>query len=131
MTNTFQTGSLMNLLASGPQTVQPEVGMGATELCWTDRHACTIVGVQCNRKGEPVIVVTQRDTATRIDKLGMSDCQTYAYTANPNGRLRYWKRRKDGSWCAAELTEKGGYAIDKHGARLAIGRRDEYYDFSF
>ena len=39
-------GSLNNLLYSRSASPEPEVGMGATEICWTDRHPYTIISVE-------------------------------------------------------------------------------------
>mgnify|MGYP001576962564 CR=1 FL=1 len=36
-----QTGSLINHLMSGSKGAEPEVGMGATILGWSDRHPAT------------------------------------------------------------------------------------------
>jgi hypothetical protein len=104
-------GSLVNQL-SGDAAVTPEVGMGATELGWTDRHAYTIVKVI-----SPITIEVQRDTATRVDKNGMSECQKYEFTPNPIGKVVRLRKTKKG-WCYK-------------GQRFAIGYRDEYYDYSF
>ena len=56
-----QLGSLQNILADDTQSKQPEVGMGATQVCWTDRHAFTVVSV--SPKGDKAEV--QRDKAVR------------------------------------------------------------------
>ena len=42
-----QTGSLTNHIYSRAVIGQPnpEIGMGATVLCWTDRHAATITAI--------------------------------------------------------------------------------------
>jgi hypothetical protein len=76
-------GSLQNLMAArsaAAQTVTPEVGMGATEIMYSDRHAFTVVEVL-----GPKRIVVQRDRATRTDGLGMSDAQSYNFEADPNG----------------------------------------------
>ena len=107
-----ETGSLMNFVMSISTAPKPKVGMGATILCWTDRHACTIV------KLTPKTVTVQRDKATRIDKNGMSDCQEYSYEKDLNGYTRIFRMTKRG-W------------RDTSGNGLMIGNRDEHYDFSF
>ncbi len=119
MTQLF--GSLTNhLVGTSKQPVIPEVGMGATMLCWTDRHAFTIIAV---RKGGAEIDV-QGDIATRIDSNGFSDAQKYAYTADPNGETHTVTLRKNGVW----VTKGHGM---KDGQRWWIGVRDEHYDYSF
>jgi hypothetical protein len=104
------------IIENNYQSAEPEVGMGVTELCYSDRHAYTVIAVD-----EKTITV-QQDKSVRTDKNGMSDAQSYAYESNPSGRtytLR--KRKKDGHWVA---TPKGNPNV------FMIGHRDEYYDFS-
>lgn len=113
-----ETGSLMNHLFSGARMAAPEVGMGATILMWTDRHAATIREV--SKSGKRVGIV--RDVATRIDKDGMSDAQEYAFTPGGGGII-YYTLRKNGAWVRQGDSIKG--------ERLAIGARSEFHDFSF
>ena len=94
--------------------------MGATELCWTDRHSYTIVEV--SKSGKRITV--QRDIAERIDDNGISECQDYKFTPDPNGSKRIVTLRKNGIWVV-----KG--SDSKNGTRFTIGHRDEYHDFSF
>lgn len=111
------TASFTNYLFSGSKMPQPKVGMGATILMFTDRHACTIVAVT------PKSVTIQRDTATRTDKNGMSESQAWTYAFNPVAKREVYTLRKNGAWCRAgeKLT----------GTRIVIGVRDEYYDPHF
>jgi hypothetical protein len=53
--------------------------MGATVLMYSDRHAGTIVEV-CGKR-----LMWQADTASRTDKNGVSDAQSYSYERNPKG----------------------------------------------
>jgi len=113
------TGSLTNYLLSGTKgQPTPEVGMGATLLGWTDRHAYTIVEVAARRIG------AQRDNAIRIDDNGMSESQDYRYEPQPTARVEHFTLRKNGAWVKEGESMRGG-------ARLRIGDRREYYDFSF
>ena len=109
-----ETGSLTNHLYATSKQPTPEIGMGATILCWTDRHAGTIVKIT------PTQVHVQRDSATRTDKNGLSESQQYSYAPNPTGEIVVFRRRKNGSYRAATT-----------GNGLLIGTRDEYYDYSF
>ena len=114
------TNSLVNLLMSGPAATVPTVGMGATELCWTDRHAGTIVEV--SKSGKTLYWV--QDNAKRIDTNGMSESQEYEYAPNPTGHRQKFTLRANGRWVRAGEPAKNG-------TKLAIGRRESYHDFSF
>jgi ribosomal protein S14 len=106
-----ETGSLINhIMADNPAT--PELGMGATICCWTDRHAGTIIRITRTQ------IHVQRDTATRTDTNGMSESQEYSYAANPAGVIDVFRMTRRGWRNAA-------------GNGLSIGVRKAYYDFSF
>lgn len=114
-------GSLNNRLMEG--TVgqpEPEVGMGATELCYSDRHAYTIVAVH-----GPARIEVRADVATRTDANGMSDSQSYSYAPGPeDAPTRVLTKRKNNAWIPQ------GQPM-RNGTRFALGIRDEHYDFSF
>jgi hypothetical protein len=113
----MRAGSLQNLMADRATAGKtPEVGDGATVVYWTDRKAATVIEV--SQTGHQITV--QEDTATRTDKNGMSDAQSYEYTRNAEGATHEATRRKDGSYRL-----KGG------DTRVLVGVRDHYYDFSF
>lgn len=110
-----ETGSLINHLMSrsaGRQT--PELGMGVTMLCWTDRIAGTIVFVTKRT------IVVQADRATRTDGNGLSESQDYEYARDPAGALTKFNLQRDGS-----------YREGKRGKGITLGVRRQYYDFSF
>jgi hypothetical protein len=113
-----QTGSLHNHIISGSNMSEPQVGMGATILYWTDRNAATITEV--GKSGKIVRVV--EDVAIRTDENGMSDSQTYRYEPG-TGSPRTFTLRKNGAWVEQGSSMKG--------TRLAIGARRHYYDYSF
>ena len=129
-----QTGSFCNHLYSRSTLGQPEpvVGMGATILGWTDRHAGTIICVVPNpTKRWTWRIDVQQDNVTRIDKNGMSEMQEYLATPNPTGTVtpyifdgKQWREGylKDGKF---RVYPKG------EGSGLMIGIRQEYYDWSF
>lgn len=96
----------------------PQVGMGATVLLWTDRHAATIVSVEKNGKRIGIV----EDEATRIDKNGMSESQEYSYAPGKGG-VQYFTLRKNGAYVREGDSIKG--------TRIAIGARRHYHDFSF
>ncbi len=108
-------GSLFNRLDENRKPPTPEVGMGATILMYSDRHAATVVEIL-----SPKRILIQEDTATRTDKNGMSESQEYAYSPNPKAPVREFSLRKSGRW-----VEKKGSTV------LMLGERDHYYDYSF
>ncbi|MDD3029864.1 MAG: hypothetical protein PHS57_06265 [Alphaproteobacteria bacterium] len=115
-------GGLMNRLGERAIGPEPEVGMGCTEFMYSDRHAYTVVEI-LSKPGTPVKrVVVTRDIATRIDNYGMSDAQDYEYTTDPNGIRRILRLNKWGQW-----KEEGS----PDGSSYGMGRRDEYYDYTF
>jgi len=114
--DTMETASIVNMVQRDSRQPTPEVGMGATRLMWTDRHAYTVIEVSRNGKR----CVVQRDKATRTDSNGMSDCQTWAYEPDPNGYKATLSLRKDGRW-----RRVGGTCL------FAVGWRDEHFDYSF
>jgi hypothetical protein len=124
-----QTNSLTNHILSRAVIGQPTPveGMGATILCWTDRHAATIIHVTYAHV-TPVIYVRE-DKATVV--AGDFYNPTYAYEPNPNGHLYTFRQRKDGSWQQVVVNEKTGRFNAVDGAGIRIGQREEYRDPSF
>ena len=123
------THNLMsNLMVDGTRGVQPEVGMGATLCYYSDRHAATIVEVHPEKR----MIVVQQDTAIRTDKSGMSDSQDYRYEPNAAGALYHYRfNTKKQTWERVTLNTKTlRFNLAGHPA-LIVGKRDEYYDFSF
>lgn len=100
------------------KSTKPEVGMGVTELCYSDRHAYTVIEVVNTRK-----IVVQRDKAIRTDSNGMSDMQSYEFERRPDGYRSILTLRKDGHWRRL--------GSGRYGNVYMIGGRDEYYDYSF
>lgn len=118
-------GSLENLLHGQGRYryPEPEVGMGATEILYSDRHAGTIVATKAVR-GKVVRVDWTRDEAIRVDENGRSESQSYCYKLDPFAPIEVFTLRKNGAWV------KAGQSM-RNGRRLAIGKRDEFYDYSF
>jgi hypothetical protein len=125
------TGSLMNHLYSRMTKGQPEpvVGMGATLLGWTDRDPGTVIEVIKTKRG--VIVAVQEDTAQRTDKNGFSESQEYEYSANPNGRIEYFRYEEGNGWRGVSPGKKLSSWKLNGGKGLRIGEREKYHDFSF
>ena len=113
------------MLQAGSSQREPQVGDGATYLGWSDRHAYTIVEVihykSGAQKGQVKAVRVTRDIAKRTDGLGMSDSQGYEYTTNLDAPVETFTKRKNGRF----IQQGSDYGT------LAIGYRDEYYDYSF
>lgn len=121
-----QTGSLINHMMSMGDSKEPKIGDGATILSWTDRHPATVVSFDKKRS----IVGITRDDYRRIDNNGMSECQEYEYTSNPDGPIEYYKKDKNGSWSGVFFNSETK-RWNKRGGIIIIGRRDRYHDFSF
>jgi hypothetical protein len=113
-------GNLINRIQETAAPKKPEVGMGATILMWSDRHAATIVEV--SKDGKRVVI--QEDNAVRTDKNGMSECQDYTYSPNPNAAKQVFTLRKNGTYVQEGSSMRSGTII-------RIGERDSYHDFSF
>jgi hypothetical protein len=116
MNNKF--GSFYNIVMDEQAPAVPEVGMGATELFWSDRHAHTIIKVH-----GPKLIEVQRDKATRTDGNGISDAQSYQYEADPKGAVVMVSLRKNGKWIRVGESMRA--------PSFAIGTRIEFYDFGF
>jgi hypothetical protein len=128
-----ETGSVINhLYAAGTKgQPDPEVGMGATVLHWTDRHAGTIVAAEQDKQGRWVIQV-QGDHAKVVSGSTYNGSAQYEYSANPNGGIDRF-RFENGRWCELRLNHESGRLnkVKGGGHGLVIGRRDEHYDPSF
>ena len=125
-----QTGSLFNHLMANDSVKEIVPGeTGATLLSWSDRRAATVVEVFT--KGSYDYLVVQQDTATRVDKNGMSDAQTYEYTRNPEGSTYTFRIGKKGVFEQVYVNSETGRYVKARVGGLAVGYRNEYYDFSF
>lgn len=114
------TGSVVNWMMGTSRPKTPVVGMGATKLCWTDRHACTITYVSKNAKR----INVREDKAIRTDNNGMSENQQYRYEPDPQATEIEYSLRRDGTFVRVGQPMRGG-------ERLLVGVRDTYHDFSF
>lgn len=107
-------GSLTNQLLNNSAPPIPQVGMGCTELCWSDRNPCTIVSVSKSGKSFEFTY----DDYKRTDKNGLSEVQTWEYTTRPDA-----PRHK------ARLCKDGRYKC--HGLTIRVGIREKYDDPHF
>jgi hypothetical protein len=108
----------------------PVVGMGATLLSWTDRHAATIVEVGKDKQGRWIVTV-QDDNAKRTDNNGFSEVQVYEYTRNPNGSKSMFRYEDGKGWRSVCRNAKGRVVLTESGNGLRIGDREKYHDYSF
>lgn len=132
-------GNMMNAVysANAPD-LKPVIGMGATQLLWSDRVANTIVAVEeLTGKRYSHLIHLRRDKATRIDDGGMSDAQAYSYLPGDPQRptVPYARMRKSGAWIRVVHAEGSGKLVSFfEGAsnvnQLVLDTRNEYYDFS-
>ena len=119
MTNTINVrgyGSLQNAIGNQTRSLKPEVGMGVTELMYSDRHPYTVVEILTPKR-----IKVRADTTTRIDKNGASETQEYTYTEDSRAPEITLFLNKYGRW------KRVG---DAQGSTYLIGRREEYYDFT-
>jgi len=125
-----QRGSLINHLAANNkhEFKVPQVGDGVTFYSWTDRHAGTVVATYIDKH---CIIEIKHDKATRTDKNGMSESQTYTYETNFEGRSCFYKWDvKKSQWVGVEKNEKGRWILNR-AQTISIGSRMAYHDFSF
>lgn len=113
------SGSLVNRIYGRMNSLEPEIGMGATVLHYTDRSAATVVSISSNGKR----IGIKYDKATRTDSNGMSDAQSYSYEPG-DGPTIYFTKRKNGNF----VQEGSGM---REGLKVLIGKRDHYHDYSF
>lgn len=101
------------LIAAQTRVGFATIGMGATQVLYSDSHAYTIIAI--SKTGKTITV--QKDKAIRADKNGMSDCQTYTFERDPQGQTRTVRQTKNGwNW---------------KGERFLVGIRQEYFDYTF
>jgi hypothetical protein len=109
-------GSLVHAISNQTRSLKPEVGMGVTELMYSDRHPYTIVAILSDKK-----IQVKPCTSTRIDKNGCSEVQEYTYeTYEPSPPITL-RLNKHGRWKQAGQPD---------GSTFLIGKREEYYDFT-
>jgi hypothetical protein len=121
-------GSFHNLLAGNSKSLtEIEIGMGATQIGWSDRLAYTVVGIETYKTGKKAgqvkAVIATRDIAKRVDSNGYySESQDYEFTTNPNAKQERYTLRKDGRYMREGATNSGV---------LLVGVRMEYFDPHF
>ena len=108
-------GSLTNRLNERQASDEIKVGVGATIYMYSDRIACTVIEIKSKCKA-----IIQRDNAIRIDNTGSySESQEYRYEKDDRG-MKFEIYCRNGIWRVKDSKE-----------RVVIGKRDEYYDYTF
>ena len=129
-----QTNSLVNHLYSR-MTVgapAPEVGMAATTLSWTDRHAATVAEVtELTSKVWAYEIRVVDDKVLVIAGSTHDGSATFAFVPNPMGYANIYRMdRKTGAWVHGYINQDTG-KFKKGQGGLILGRRDHYVDPSF
>jgi len=130
-----QTNSLVNHLYSR-MTVGapiPEVGMGATKLLWTDRHAATVTKVtELKSKAWAYEISVVNDKALVIAGSIHDGSAVYTFEPNPSGYADMYRMdRKTGKWVRGYINGKTNRFIQFRNGGLIVGMRDHYYDPHF
>ena len=105
------TGSLTNRILERGKNENLEIGKGATIYMYSDRVACTIIEIKSKCKA-----VIQRDKAVCI---GGAYSNEWELSRDENG-ITYEIYCRNGIWRVVGSKE-----------RVVIGKRNEYYDYSF
>ena len=127
-----ETASLVNHLYARSVIGQPEpeVGMGATMLMWSDRKPATVVDVRTGRQGR-VTVVVQQDEAIITGGSVQDGTAAHRYERDPNGWRLVFERQANGRWRQLVLNERGKPIFSEDGLGLRLGERDRYIDPTF
>lgn len=125
------TASLINHVYAAATAGQPdpEVGMGATILSWTDRYAGTVILVDRTASGGWRVAV-QYDRSVVQPGTGGTGNEVYTYERDPAGRVAHFEYRR-GRWVEVTLNRETGRWNSTRGHGLVLGRRDSYRDPSF
>lgn len=100
---------------------KPHVGMGITEVLYSDREPYEIIEVIDDRH-----IVIRKYDAIRIDKNGaFTEDQEYSYVSNPNNEVKKLFLTKNGVW--KERLDKRRLGCNK----FYVGKAEKYFDYSF
>lgn len=123
-----QTGSLVNHLMSRSAPQEPQVGMPATLLSWSDRDPATVIEVFV--KGKTTYFTVQSDAWKALKPVGLSEDQDYEYFRDPDGTTYTFRQSRQGGWEGVRLNPETGRYL-KGGANIMLGRREKYVDPTF
>jgi hypothetical protein len=126
---------ISNIHLAATTGTTPEVGMGVTVCHYSDRNAGTVVAVRTKRDGSVKEIDIRKDKVTRVDSYGMSDAQDYTYEPGAeDAPVTTWRLDSKGRFRQLYTDQWTGsvkMADARHGAKLALGIRDEFYDYTF
>ena len=126
-------GSVQNRISAECKMPKPEIGMGVTQLLWSDRYPYEVIAVISERK-----IIIRELGYERTDKNGISESQDYRFFSKPDGEVKTLVLR-NGKW----RNYAKDYAMDANGELVLvetrrldcdqwlIGRADMYRDPSF
>lgn len=110
---------------------EPQVGMGATMLAYSDRYAGTIAEVR--KSGKEVVV--QQDHVLIVGGSIFDGSAVYEYKRNPTACGYVFRKDSKGFWrqCYREPGTDNRVLMHRKGSGfgLYIGRREEYRDPHF
>jgi hypothetical protein len=129
-----QTNSLVNSLYSR-MTVgapAPVVGMAATTLSWTDRHAATVTSVtELTSKVWAYQISVVEDTVMVVSGSTHDGSAKFATVPSTDGHADLYRMdRKTGKWVRGYINEETG-RFQKSSGGLILGVRDHHVDPSF
>ena len=104
-------GNVMNRIMENGNSKELKIGEGATIYMYSDRVACTIIEIKSKCKA-----VIQKDKAVCV---GGAYSNEWELSRDENG-MTYEIYCRNGIWRVVGSKEK-----------VVIGKRDEYYDYSF
>ena len=107
--------------------VIPQVGMGVTELMYSDAHAYTITAVDENGKWFKCTLDHAYRDEELTDKEWPHRKQVYKYETNPLAGEVKVTLRKDGRWRKAGQSSTGSMAR----CHFILNIRAKYYDYCF
>lgn len=104
-------GSFQNVMIANAKGAQPEVGMGVTQVRWTDRYPFTVIKVN-----------TPRMLTIQADKV-VPEPHPSGYakeiSQDPDGQVLTIRHHRDDKW------------YDNGGTVYTVGKRAYYYDHGF
>jgi hypothetical protein len=130
-----QTNSVVNHLYSR-MTIgapAPVVGMGATKLSWTDRHAATVTKVtKLKSKVWAYEIFVIEDKPTVVSGSVHDGSAVYTFEPNPSGYADMYRMdSKTGKWVRGYINQQTGRFKQRRSGGLILGMRDHHFDPHF